>query len=633
MSSDCGLDPNASPLELLMSRAGRVWGRFDDVAGGTALLFTEPFLTLSARTPQEVAPLLEQVDRLTRDGCWAFGFVAYEAAHGLDPELMTNGAHTEPEGLPLAWFGMCRQVAHVPPVGVPASRLRDYRIKNVQRGWTRSGYRAQVQRVRDAIAAGDTYQCNLTVRLHARITGDLEQLYADLVWSQAGSHAAFLDLGTHVIAGASPELFFRWTEDRLLTRPMKGTAARGRFPTEDAQQLRRLQGSEKERAENVMIVDLVRNDLGRLARLGSVSVPVLCVPERYGTVWQLTSDIEAEVPAETGLVDVFRALFPSGSITGAPKRRTMQLIADLEDEPRGVYCGAVGVVAPPGQSFRASFNVAIRTLTVERATGRAVYGTGGGITWSSEPEAEHAELLLKTRVLLEPYEDFALFETMRQWPELGLRNLDRHLRRLRDSAHYFGFPFSEPAARAMLDREVPGSVGARVRLTLRRTGDLEVTVGAPPSRSHRPVRLALDTEPVDSSQCWLFHKTTRRDLYTCRASRHADADEVLLVNERSDVTETTVANLAVRLDGTWWTPPQEAGLLPGVERGRLLELGRLRERTLSCADLVRADALAVLSSLRGWRPAVLVPEASSSISRRAAPAGAPTAPQGGSTGR
>jgi len=588
-----------------MDRGGSAWGRFDNVVGGTALSFVQPLRVLIARTSHEVVPVLAEVDRETRNGCWAFGFVAYEAAGGLEPQW-TVGPLPAPEGLPLAWFGLCREVARVPPVAVPVGRRRDYWMDDWRWGWTEPEYRAQVERVRDAIAAGDTYQCNLTVRLHGRVTGDLEQLYADLVWAQGGSHAAYLDTGKHVIASASPELFFQWAGDHLLTRPMKGTAARGRWAAEDAHQLRRLQRSEKERAENVMIVDLLRNDLSQIADVGTVQVPVLFTPERYETVWQLTSDVSAEVPAETGLVDVFRALFPSGSVTGAPKRRTMELITELEDEPRGVYCGAVGVVAPLGQPFRALFNVAIRTVTVERATGQAIYGTGGGITWDSDPEAEYAELLVKSKILREPYEDFALFETMAQLPESGLRNLDRHLRRLADSAAYFGFPFNEPMARARLAREVPSNAGARVRLSLGRTGALDVTVGPAPVRSDRPVRLALDPEPVDSSQRWLFHKTTRRDVYTHRTTRHPGADDVVLVNERSEVTETTIANLAVHLDGIWWTPPLAAGCLPGVERERLLELGRLQERTLSCGDLENAEGLAVLSSLRGWGSAVLI---------------------------
>jgi len=291
----------------------------------------------------------------------------------------------------------------VPRIAPPPAGGRDYAAERWQPGWTPCGYRRDVARVRDYIAAGDTYQCNLTVRLRSRVQGDLRQLYADLALNQRARYAAFLDLGRHVIASASPELFFEWAGDRLLTRPMKGTAARGRTPAEDQERVEELLGSAKERAENVIVVDLLRNDVSRIADVGSVAVPALCVPERYETVWQLTSDVTGRVPTGTGLVEVFRALFPSGSVTGAPKRRTMQIIRALEDGPRGVYCGAIGLVAPPGAAFRARFSVAIRTLVVDRSTGSAVYGTGGGITWGSDPDAEHAELHAKATILDAPY--------------------------------------------------------------------------------------------------------------------------------------------------------------------------------------------------------------------------------------
>jgi para-aminobenzoate synthetase/4-amino-4-deoxychorismate lyase len=575
------------------------------VAAGTALAFPASSDVLVARRPSEVVPVLTEVERATERGCWAFGYVAYEAAPGLDPRWRV----VEPPGagFPLVVFALSDSPRHVPVIVAPAGRSRDYTVGPWRRGWTEEGYRADVARVREHIAAGDTYQLNLTVRLHGQATGDLEQLYADLAWAQRGSFASYLDLGTQVIASASPELFFQWDgAARLLTRPMKGTAPRGRTSAEDAQQVDRLLGSEKERAENVMIVDLLRNDLGQIADVGSVRVPRLLTPERYESVWQLTSDVTADVRPGTGLVEVFRALFPSGSVTGAPKQRTMELISDLEAEPRGVYCGAIGVVAPPGHPYRARFNVAIRTVTVDRTTASAVYGTGGGITWGSEPDAEHRELLTKTLVLTEPHEEFALIETMAHVPDRGLRNLDRHLARLADSARYFGFRLDLPAARSRLGDAVRYAGPARVRLTLHRDGSLDVDVAPLPVPSRRPVRLTVDREPVDSRQRWLHHKTTRRSEYSARAARHPEADDVVLVNERDEVTETTIANLAVQLDGRWFTPPLTAGCLPGVERGRLLDQGRLAERVLTTADLDAADGLAVLSSLRGWRPAVLL---------------------------
>jgi para-aminobenzoate synthetase/4-amino-4-deoxychorismate lyase len=583
----------------------QVTGRFDDLAAGTALAFPHADRVLVAHEPADVVPLLAEVQRATDDGAWAFGYLAYEAAAGLDPGLAVP-QRGPGETLPLAVFGLTTKATAPPPIAPPPGRSRGYAAGPWRRGWTAAGHREAVGAVRDAIAAGDAYQVNLTVRMHAPVQGDLEQLYADLAHGQRGSWAAYLDVGSHVIASASPELFVDWTGDLLRTRPMKGTARRGGTPAEDDAARRALLASPKERAENLMIVDLLRNDLGRIAEVGSVEVPVLFRTERYETVWQLTSDVTARPRPDVGLVEVFRALFPSGSVTGAPKQRTMELIRELEPGPRGVYCGAIGVVAPPGQAFRARFSVAIRTVTVERATGTAVYGTGGGITWASDPDAEHAELLAKAAILTEPYEEFALLETLARTPGGGLRNLDRHLARLAGSAGWAGFPLDTAALRRRLDAVAADTDPARVRILLHRDGRLEVQVGPAPAAGAGPVRLAVDHVPVDADDVRLRHKTTRRTVYEERAARWPAADDVVLTSTRGEVTETTIATLAVRLDGCWWTPPVEAGCLPGVERGRLVDEGVLRERRLTPEDLVAAEALAVVNSLRGWRPAVLL---------------------------
>ncbi|MGY1605781.1 aminodeoxychorismate synthase component I [Geodermatophilus sp. SYSU D00700] len=581
----------------------RAEGRFDDLAGGTALSFPATSRVLVATTPDDVVPVLAEVERETAGGCWAFGYLAYEAATGLDPGL-TVAPRPAGDPLPLAVFGLTDRPLEVPVV-VPSDGP-GHAVGGWTRCWTEAGHRAAVERVREHIAAGDTYQLNLTVRMCAPVSGDLRRLYADLAWAQAGRHAAFLDLGRHAVLSASPELFFRWSGEELLTRPMKGTAPRGATPAEDEAARARLLASDKERAENLMIVDLLRNDLGRVAEVGSVEVPALFTAERYETVWQLTSDVTARTRPGTGLVDVLRALFPSGSVTGAPKRRSMELVAELEDGPRGVYCGAVGWVAPPGSPDRAVFSVAIRTVTVDRATGTAEYGTGGGITWSSDPAAEHAELLAKAAILDRRPAPFALLETMAAGADGAVRDLDRHLARLARSAAELGFPFPETTIRRELAAAAGPGPAARLRLALHADGRVDAGTHPLPAPPAGPVRLAVDGEPVDPASPWLRHKTTRRDVYTAAAARHPDADDVVLTNTAGHVTETTIANLAVRLDGAWWTPPLSAGLLPGVARGRLVEEGRLRERDLTPDDLRRAEALAVVSSLRGWRPAVLV---------------------------
>lgn len=576
--------------------------RFDDLRAGSAVGFPEVDRALVATGLDDVVEVLGEVERRTADGCWAFGFVAYEAAPALDPSL---AVHEPVDGLPLAWFGLAAAPERVPVVAPDG--VRRYSAGPWTCDWSAQRHSAGVAAVRDRIADGETYQCNLTARMAGPVDGDPAGLYRDLALGQRGAYNAYLDLGRHVVASASPELFFEWRGDRVLMRPMKGTARRGRTVAEDEAALRRLRTSPKERAENVMIVDLVRNDLARIAVPGGVAVPALWRTETFETVHQLTSDVTAALRPGVGLTEVFRALFPCGSVTGAPKRRTMELIRDLEDGPRGVYCGAVGLVAPPGAApFRARFSVAIRTALIDRRSGTAVYGAGGGITWDSEPAAEYAELLAKATVLDARPEDFHLIETMRHEAGRGVVSLDAHLGRTAGSARYFGFRFDPGRVRAALAARLAGAGDARVRLLCFRDGDVRVEVGDLPAAQRRPVLLAIDDEPIDSRACWPHHKTSRRLPYTSRRARHPAADDVVLVNERGEVTEACTASIAARLDGRWWTPPLGDGCLPGVERGRLVAAGVLAERVLRPADLRRADGLAVLNSLRGTRPAALV---------------------------
>jgi para-aminobenzoate synthetase/4-amino-4-deoxychorismate lyase len=370
-------------------------GRFDDLRSGTCRAFPDIDFDLVAMRPEHVASVLAEVQRATADGMWAFGFVSYEAAAALDHGL---AVHEPLPGLPLAWFGV--SAAATPGPALPPAGTGRYWARHWSLEWDFEPYREQMEAVRELIAAGDTYQCNLTTRLTGEVTGDLFAFYTDLAIGQGGEFNAYLDLGEFVIASASPELFFEIRDHRVHMRPMKGTARRGGTPVEDAALLAQLRTSPKERAENAMIVDLVRNDIARITSSGSVRLESLCRPETYETVHQLTSEVSARLDPQAELVDVFRALFPCGSVTGAPKRSTMQIIRDLETGPRGVYCGAIGWVAPEGSRVRARFNVAIRTALINLDSGMATYGTGGGITWSSEPAAEFAELQDKAAVLV-----------------------------------------------------------------------------------------------------------------------------------------------------------------------------------------------------------------------------------------
>ncbi len=399
---------------------------------------------------------------------------------------------------------------------------------------------------------------------------------------------------------ASPELFLRKVGDRVTTRPMKGTARRGRWAAEDEAAAMALRGSAKDRAESVMITDLLRNDLGRVAETGSVAVTSHFEAEQFRTVWQLTSTVEARLRPGVGLVDLLAATFPCGSVTGAPKASAMRLIAAEETEPRGAYCGAVGAVAPGGD---ACFSVAIRTCEVELASGAAAYGTGGGITWGSDADAEWDEALAKAAVLdLDPARP-TLLETLRlEGGRVAL--LGGHLARLAGSARWHGTPLDVGAARALVEAE---RGDARLRLLLAPDGALRLERAPLPTPLDGPALLAFAAAPVSSRDAALFHKTTDRARYEARRAERPDCFDVILVNEAGAPTETAIGSLVAEVGGGRVTPPLDAGLLPGVFRAALIARGEARERPLSRREVERAPRLWLVNALRGWVPARLAP--------------------------
>ena len=590
--------------------------RFDDLTPGREQSFSLEGLqeAVVARRLDDVIPALRRVADLTRRGMWAGGFVSYEAAPAFDAALVVRERLlNDPfRSLPLVWFGVFSRREPVEALQPRTIHPAPYHASAWMPDVDRHDYDRAIGTIRDLIASGDTYQVNHTFRLRAAFSGDPFELYRDLVLAQRGSYAACFDTGRHRVVSASPERFFRLHDRRIEMRPMKGTTRRGRWPAEDRALAAILVASEKERAENLMIVDLLRNDLGRIAEFGSVDVEALLELERYETVWQLTSQIAATLRDDADVAEVFTALFPSGSVTGAPKARTMEIIAELEPSPRGVYCGAIGYLAPPDSDGpRAEFNVAIRTMVIDEEEGVAEYGTGGGITWDSVATAEYEEARLKAALLVERRPDFSLVETLRWQGDQGFWWLEEHLDRLGSSADHFGFRLDTAAVRSILEETVATASGSRiVRLELDRSGATTVTVLdddlAPIDTAvNGPVRLGVAEHAISSQNVFLFHKTTHRRVYETRRAQRPDVDDVILVNEHGDVTETTIANLVVRRGDAWVTPPVDVGLLGGVYRRVLLEKGDIVEGRVAVGELRHAE-LAVVNSVRGWRPATLV---------------------------
>ncbi|HSJ28488.1 MAG TPA: chorismate-binding protein [Acidimicrobiia bacterium] len=574
--------------------------RFDDLRPRSRRSFslTGCEEVLVAHDVSRVVAVLERAERAVAEGKWVAGFVAYEAAPAFDAAFTVR----EPADvrLPLAWFAVYAGRRSTTP---PADGR--YTVGTWSATDDAGHHAAAVDRIRQAIARGDTYQVNHTFRMSAPFEGDPEALYLDLIGGQSCGYGAFIDAGEWAIASASPELFFEWRHGKVTSRPMKGTTARG-FEIEDDEGRRaRLVRSEKDRAENLMIVDMVRNDIGRVARTGTVAVPELFTAEKYDTVWQLTSTVTAEPRPATTLPDLFGALFPCASITGAPKVATMRLIADLESTPRGVYCGAVGYGGPRPGGPEWAFNVAIRTVTLDRVSGIAEYGTGGGVTYDSTAGGEYREALLKARVLERRTAGFSLLETMRWSPGHGYRDLTAHLERLTRSAWYFDVPVDPAEVRSALDAAVRQETDPRrVRLLVARDGTISTETGDLPAPSD-PVSMVLDTERIDPGDAMLRHKTTERTIYENAAGRHPGFDDVVLVTTDGLVADTTVATFCAEIDGTWFTPPVSDGALPGVARKRLVETGRLRERSIPVEQLSRATRVARLNSVRGWEAATV----------------------------
>ena len=561
------------------------------------LCFRDPVRVIEARSLAEVRPALRAVQAAADAGFYAAGYVAYEAAPAFDPALQVNAP---PSSLPLLWFGVFSE-----PAALGEQTAGECHVSEWEADSDFGRYKEALHDIREAIAAGEVYQVNHTFRLRARLQGDSLAFYQHLRGAEPPPFAAYLDLGRHRILSASPELFFHRQGSEITTRPMKGTRRRGRWREEDDQVAAELAASEKDRAENVMIVDLLRNDLGRLAQPGSVRVSRLFEIERYPTVWQMTSTVEACLQPDTSLDAIFGALFPCGSVTGAPKISASRVIARQETTPRQVYCGALGCLTPHGEAV---FSVAIRTALLDAETGRIEYGVGGGIVWDSDAAAEYREAWSKAAVLAEPT-DFELLETLR-WQGGAYVLMDRHLDRLMASADYFGFAVSRDVVQgALLAHGQQKPEGAwRVRLRLPPDGTPQIESAALEPLPPGPLPVALAKTPVSRADTFLCHKTTQRVVYEAHRKSHPGCDDVLLWNEDGELTEFTIGNLVIEQGGRLWTPPRACGLLDGTQRAELLAQGCLQERVLRREDLESASRVWLINSVRGYVSVTFPPE-------------------------
>jgi para-aminobenzoate synthetase/4-amino-4-deoxychorismate lyase len=558
--------------------------------------FSHPIGEYTAYQLADVPTVLAQADQAvhdpTRPACWAVGFVSYTASAAFDRALPYRPATGTP--LPFAHFTLyrTRTTSVLPPP------QESYQLTAWQATLSPESYQAAIAHIKNQIAAGNTYQVNFTFPLFSHFFGDPYALFWQMTQAMAGRRGnvgAFLQSENWAVCSASPEIFFRRDGTKITCRPMKGTAPRGRWLAEDQTIGTELHHSLKNRAENVMIVDMIRNDLGRVAEMGSVQVPQLFEITRYPTLWQMTSTVQAT--SHASIPQLFSALFPCASITGAPKVRTMQIIHQLENHPRDLYCGAIGYWGNAGQ---AQFNVAIRTVQIDRTTHIARYDVGSGIVWDSDNAAEYAECLVKAHLLTEGLPEFELYETLRWEMAGGYWLLDEHLHRLADSAAYWGFVFDKgQVLQCLLGAAQHWHSAQRVRITLARDGTLQLSHRDLPPAEAAPIPIQLATTPIQSTNRWLFHKTSQRVVYE-HALAQVQTSDVILWNERDEITETSIGNLVLEVDGGHYTPSQDSGLLAGTLRVHLLTTGKIQERVLTRADLLRANRVWRINSVRGW---------------------------------
>jgi len=574
-------------------------------ASAAATLYADPVEIVRCDRSGDVAAALGRIEAGLARGLHAAGFASYELGYALIDRL----AAALPSGraLPLLWFGLFEAPERLPAAVLdqvfgglaPPAPLADVRPR-----LDAAAHGRQVGRILDYLRDGDAYQINLTFPVDFTYRDDPFSLYAALRAGQPVAHGGIVSFGDATILSVSPELFLEIVDGVVTTRPMKGTVMRGDTPEADQEAIADLAADPKQRAENLMIVDLLRNDLARISEVGSVKVPELFKVETYPTLHTLTSTVTSRLAPGTTLDQLLRAVFPCGSITGAPKLRAMEIIRELEATPRDVYTGAIGAIGPNGDL---NLNVAIRTATLF-PDGSGRYGVGGGIVADSTPAAEYEECLLKARVLTDLSEDFGLIETLLWSPEAGFARLDLHLDRLARSAEALGFAFDRAAAQSRLDAlaaDFADGASHRVRLELRGDGALDLVGPRLAAEPDRPVRIAVASLRADAADPFLRHKTTRRALYENAFAEATErgADEAILLNRSGGVTEATRSNVFVERDGILLTPPVSDGLLPGILRQSLIANGAAVEHPVRIEDLLAAERWYVGNSLRGLRPA------------------------------
>ena len=556
------------------------------------LYFCNPCKILETYNIDEVERLLIEA---SESGLYAAGFISYEASSAFDSAFINKKDFK----LPLLSIGLYKDKIIYDEL--PNFKKKNYKVGKLIPSVSKNTFLNKIKKIKSNIEAGNTYQVNYSYRLNGTFTGDTYEFFKYLINNQNASYASYISTNNWSICSASPELFFSLKSNILTTKPMKGTAKRGKNLEEDILESNLLKNSKKNQAENIMIVDMLRNDIGKVAKKGSVETLKTFELEKYPTLWQMTSTIKGYVSHKVPII--MKALFPCASITGAPKIKTMEIIENIENSPREIYTGTVGYITPCGDAL---FNVAIRTALINKKNKSISYGVGSGIVWDSIGEDEYEETQIKANILLSKRYNFDLIETMLWKPGTGVKLLKYHIKRMKSSADFFDLEFSEKNALNLIN-SVSSSSLLKLRLLLKQNGLLILEKYPFVNISKNKIlKIKLSLNKTHSSNLFLRHKTSIRDAYDNARKNINDCDDVLLWNENDEVTEGTIYNIAIFKNNKWLTPSLDSGLLNGVMRQSMIESGKLEECKITISDLKKANEIKLFNSVQGSKKAILI---------------------------
>jgi para-aminobenzoate synthetase/4-amino-4-deoxychorismate lyase len=551
-------------------------------------IFSSPKEVLYSKNLHEVKTILDKLEsKINENNDIAVGFLTYESAPAFDPAYRVN----KESKLPLICFGLFegfKETQILDNSEIITNKIYNWKIET-----SPSEYKKNFDYIKNQIELGYTYQINYTLRSHSESIQNPYEFFLEK--AKNSPFAAYIETDENIIISASPELFFSLENKRLFCKPMKGTSRRGKTFEEDLILMDALRASKKNKAENIMITDMLRNDMGRISEPGSVKVSSKYDIEKYSTVWQMTSSVESETTAS--ITEIFQALYPCASVTGAPKIASMDIISRIEELPRGIYTGAIGYIAP---NREAEFSVPIRTVVSDKNKNCAVYGTGGGIVWDSVWESEWDECLTKSKVLsVKDSSDFELFETMKWDTDSGVFLEEYHFNRLKDSASYFDFKFCDVRGKEIIDetmRNISNNLCV-IRLFVNAKGGIRIeTSEVPVFIKNQKYTVSLAKNPIQSENIFLYHKTTQREVYENAEGENLHSDDVILWNEEGNLTESTIANIILNIEGNWVTPSTNCGLLRGVYRESMLENGLIEERKIHKSEIADLSEITLINS-------------------------------------